>query len=94
MALVPNPNFPVITQGSWSQLTLPDNAFTLDLKIAELAAAGKTDGVVDIPTPGTPESPAYVAYRNWIDTDAANDWIAFINSLNDPYLVSYTIVTP
>ena len=87
MALIPNPNFPVITHATWSTTTLPDNATAIQTQIVALITENKTDGIVDIPDPTPPSD----AYRNWIDTDAANAWIAFVKGLNDPGLSDIVI---
>ena len=87
MALLPNPNFPVITHAIWAN---PADTGTYDSIIAQASAlvtSGKTDGIVDVPDP----TPPFDAYRNWVDTDAANAWITFLQGLGDPNLTSVTI---
>lgn len=87
MALTPNPNFPVITHATWADHTLPANFDAINAQIAVLTQEGKTDGLFDIPDP----VPPYDTYRNWLDTDAANAWIAFVEGLGDPNLTSIVI---
>ena len=81
-----NPSFPVVTLAIW-------NAFPADIvdqikaKASEMATSGKTDGVPEIS--GTP--PDFQVRRNWLDTAAATEWVAFIDVLDGP-LTSISIV--
>lgn len=82
---MPNPNFPVVTLAVWSvkPTGIADQILN---KAAEMATEGKTDNVpeVDVITPDID------VRRNWLDTAAANEWIAFVQGLGGP-LSSITI---
>lgn len=83
---MPNPSFPVVTLAVW-------NAFPADVltqiqnKAIEMTSGGKTDGTPEFF--GAP--PDFEVRRNWLDTAAANEWIAFIDILDGP-LTSISIV--
>jgi hypothetical protein len=87
MATTPNPNFPVITHAIWSEYPGPVIGSQIVDQATTMMQEGKTDGLVDIPDPIAP----FDAYRNWLDTDAANEWVAFITSTGGPTLTSISI---
>jgi len=81
-----NPSFPVVTLAIWN--AFPANVLDQILtKASELATAGKTDNVPE--KSGTP--PDFEVRRNWLDSAAANEWVAFIDALDGP-LTSISIV--
>ena len=85
---IPNPNFPVITEAIWSQETPIEITTQIVLKIRELQNEGKTDGLFDIPD----MQPPFHAYRNWVDVDAANAWVAWLQSIGGPTLASIQVL--
>ena len=88
---IPNPNFPVITvvNRDLGYSTVPLKFF--QDRIDQFAILGKTDGVAYIYSDIS--SNRLIVYRNWIDTNAANEWILFITSMNDPLVVDNKFYT-
>ena len=83
-----NPSFPIVTLTVWAENTDLSIRAQIDAQATAMAGEGKTDGVVEV---SRVAAPAISASRNWIDTSAANEWIAFVQSLGGP-LDSITIV--
>lgn len=91
---MPTPAFPIGTYSVWNN-KLDDSLGNQVLnKAQELYDAGKTDNVVDqtfgdfVDPPGV--RMRYVR-RSWVDTEAANEWVSFIQSLSSPCLISITV---
>ena len=81
-----NPSFPVVTLAIWNSIP-SDLTDQIRTKAIEMATAGKTDNVPD----KSGEPPDFEVRRNWLDTAAANEWVAFIDLLDGP-LTSISIV--
>ena len=81
-----NPSFPVITFAVWSEQQSTEIVNQLLNKAVEMASEGKTDNAPEIDR----LTPEIDVRRNWIDTSAANEWIAFVQGLSGP-LVSIAI---
>lgn len=85
---ISNPNFPVVTHAVWSEPTPAAVNNLIVTEILSLISQGKTDGYVDLPDTQAP----FNAYRNWLDTDSANAWIAWLQANGGSTLVSAQIV--
>lgn len=83
----PNPNFPVITVGHRNRDQDPANLQLILDRVNQLTAEGKTDGVDYT----GPEPTAFNIYRNWVDVNAANEWISFLLGLGDPAITDIKI---
>ncbi len=75
-----NPSFPVITFAVWSEQQSTEIVNQLLNKASEMALAGKTDDAPEIDR----LTPEIDVRRNWIDISAANEWIAFVQSVGGP----------
>lgn len=83
---MPNPSFPVVTLAIWTERPNQDISDQLLAQLAVMAAAGKTDDAPEYDF----QTPEVDVRRNWIDTSAANEWIAFVQGAGGP-LASITI---
>ena len=89
---VPNPNFPVVTVATINHYHLPPDTLKIVQDwVAPLVILGKTDGVAYVYNDTS--SSGLVVYRNWIDTNTANEWILLVTSLNDPLIVDNKFYT-
>ena len=91
MPLTTYPDFPVITVATLVG-EIRDTAFgdlAID-RLTQLVSAGKTQQtrVVD-----RIEGQPVTIYRHWVTTDAANEWISFVQSFNDPNVNEIKIYT-
>jgi hypothetical protein len=82
-----NPSFPVTTFAVWADEPVSAIQNQLLEKAYEMATQGKTDGVPEYDR----LTPEIDVRRNWIDTSAANEWIAFVQGIGGP-LTSITIL--
>jgi len=82
-------NFPVTTHAVWTEFLPSDVGTIIQNKANDYAGLGKTDGVAEIPT----FEPPVNIYRYWADVPSAQEWMAWVQSLNLPTLVSITIVS-
>lgn len=82
-----NPSFPVVTLAIWADQ--PDQTITAQLldQSAIMATQGKTDDAPEYDR----LTPEVDVRRNWIDTSAANEWIAYVQGVGGP-LTSITIL--
>ena len=84
---VPDPNFPIVTVVNRTRRAgTPIPVKTFEDRLDQFVALGKTDGVAYIYADES--SDQWVIYRNWIDTNAANEWMSFLTSVNDPVIVN------
>jgi len=83
---MPNLSFPVVTLAVWTEQLSQSISDQISTKAIEMAAENKTDNV---PEPDY-QNPDIEVRRNWVDTSAANEWIAFVQGLGGP-LASITI---
>ncbi len=77
---MPNPSFPVVTLAVWTEQPGPAISEQISNKAAEMATANKTDDVPEYDI----QTPAVDVRRNWLDTSAANEWIAFVQGCGGP----------
>lgn len=82
-------NFPVTTHAVWTEFLQPDVGTIIQNKANEYAALGKTDGAAEIPTFNSPVN----IYRYWSDVATAQEWMAWVQSLNLPLFVSIEIIS-
>ena len=89
---VPDPNFPVITVTTRDRsYVTPTPVKTFEDRIDQLVALGQTDGVAYVYSDES--SNQWVIYRNWIDTNIANEWLSFVTSVNDPVIIDNKLYT-
>lgn len=84
---MPNPSFPVVTLAIWTEQPSQSVSDQLLAQSAAMAATSKTDDAPEYDF----QTPEIDVRRNWIDTSAANEWIAFVQGVGGP-LASITIV--
>lgn len=84
-----SPEFPVLTRTLWSQRPTT-SVEQLQAKAQEMLDANLTSTITGKYDPEH-EGEEFVVMRNWISTEAANEWISFVNGLNIPELVSISI---
>ena len=89
---VPDPNFPVVTVTTRDpNIQTPTPATTFEDRLDQCVALGQTDGVAHVYSDES--SNRLFLYRNWIDINAANEWMSFITSVNDPARIDYKLYT-
>jgi hypothetical protein len=91
MPLTTYPDFPVITVatlvGEIGDTSFKDLALA---RLTQLSNEGKTQPPRFVDRiDGRPVT----IYRHWLNTDAANEWISFIQSFNDPNVAEIKIYT-
>lgn len=83
-----NPNFPVVTKGTWELGKHPEFTPEAVAWYAHLTDSGTTDGNIQIETDGTYK---YV-YRQWTDTVSAQAFVDAATAFGGDGFVSIEIV--
>lgn len=69
---------------TWNEVPTAEENTVITAKVAEMKAAGKTDGVAQVSWQGGPGVPPEVVQRSWTTQADAEEWQTFLNALVPP----------
>ena len=68
----------------WDRTKPWNQGLAIDEKVLKMISQGKTDGTMtEMPSP---EPNVRIRSRNWISLESAQEWMDYLNSLNNPPL--------